>query len=93
MHFLRFSFIKIAKDYLGELISTVQTLLVQNQYSYLHRSSSTVKQPWAWEDESRIISLSNENKQELWVEDSLKIRKTSSLPVFPKAPSSSLFFS
>lgn len=41
MHFLHFSVIKIAKDYLRESIPTVQTLLVQNQYSY----SLTKKNP------------------------------------------------
>jgi len=100
MHFLHFSVIKIAKDYLRESIPTVQTLLVQNQYSY----SLTKKKPFTdflpqlnspghKRMNPELFPLSKENKQELWVEDFLKSRKTSSLPVFPKAPSSSLFFS
>lgn len=60
MHFLHFSVIKIPKDYFRESAPTVQICLVENQHNYSRTrkektftdQSSTVKQPWAWKDES-----------------------------------------
>ncbi len=101
MHFLLFfSVIKIAKDYLGESIQQFNTFGTESVYlvrQNLHRLFSTVKPPWAWEVDKRRMDPelfpSPVKVNELWVQDSLKNRKTSSLPVSPKAPSSSLFFS